>query len=265
MNKLKDHCKDQGLQYFLTYVDNNAIGYFKKQGFNMALKMPMEKWKEYIKDYDGGTLMEAYCNPMIDYSNLSEIIKQQKNKIKEFASKFLNVKTKHSFSELEKVIKKEKLENNSYKKIKTGEDKYQYEITEELFNAIPGMKESGWEYSDYKKQLEIEKEGNINFITQCRNIINKLKKNKNSWPFREPVNEEQVQDYYKKIKEPMDLQTLEKGLESGNYKSKNTFVKDLRKIFDNARTYNKPGSIYHRYATALENSIEDDIKNLKNE
>ena len=264
MNKLKDHCKDQGLQYFLTYADNNAIGYFKKQGFNMALKMPMEKWKEYIKDYDGGTLMEAYCNPMIDYSNLSEIIKEQKNKIKEFASKFLNVKTKHSFSELEKVIKKEKLEN-SYKKIKTGDDKFQYEITEELFNVIPGMKESGWEYSDYKKQLEIEKEGNINFITQCRNIINKLKKNKNSWPFREPVNEEQVQDYYKKIKEPMDLQTLEKGLESGNYKSKNTFVKDLRKIFDNSRTYNKPGSIYHRYATALENSIEDDIKNLKNE
>ena len=99
MNKLKDHCKDQGLQYFLTYADNNAIGYFKKQGFNMALKMPMEKWKEYIKDYDGGTLMEAYCNLMIDYSNLSEIIKQQKNKIKEFTSKFLNVKTKHTYSE----------------------------------------------------------------------------------------------------------------------------------------------------------------------
>ena len=83
MNKLKDHCKDQGLQYFLTYADNNAIGYFKKQGFNMALKMPMEKWKEFIKDYDGGTLMEAYCNPI---SNLSEIIKQQKNKIKEFGN-----------------------------------------------------------------------------------------------------------------------------------------------------------------------------------
>jgi hypothetical protein len=32
----------------------------------------------YIKDYDGGTLMEAYCNPNIDYSGLSEIVKQQK-------------------------------------------------------------------------------------------------------------------------------------------------------------------------------------------
>ena len=39
MNKLKDHCKDQGLQYFLTYADNNAIGYFKKQVKNAYGKM----------------------------------------------------------------------------------------------------------------------------------------------------------------------------------------------------------------------------------
>ena len=61
----------------------------------------------------------------------------------------------------------------------------------------------------------------------------------------------------------MDLQTLEKGLESGKYKNKTTFEKDLRKIFSNARTYNKVNSIYHKYATMLENMIEDDINNLR--
>ena len=35
-------------------------------------------WAELIKDYDGGTLMEAYCNPIIEYSTLSETIKKQK-------------------------------------------------------------------------------------------------------------------------------------------------------------------------------------------
>ena len=248
MNKLKDHCKEKNLKYFLTYADNNAIGYFKKQGFNMALKMPMEKWKDYIKDYDGGTLMEAYCNPMIDYSNLSETIKEQKNTIKNLANKFLNVKTKHSYVELEKAVKKFKTQDK---------------INEELFNAIPGMKLSGWTYEDYLKQLESEKDGNTNFISQCRNIIMKLKSNKNSWPFKEPVNAQQVPDYYDTIKEPMDLQTLEKGLESGNYKSKNAFVKDLKKIFDNARVYNKVSSIYYKYATMLENLIKEDIENLK--
>ena len=46
MNKLKDHCKENGLEYFLTYADNNAIGYFKKQGFSNLIKMDIEKWKE---------------------------------------------------------------------------------------------------------------------------------------------------------------------------------------------------------------------------
>ena len=46
MNKLKDHCKVNNLQYFLTYADNNAIGYFKKQGFSDHLKISIDKWKE---------------------------------------------------------------------------------------------------------------------------------------------------------------------------------------------------------------------------
>ncbi len=46
MNKLKDHCKEKKIEYFLTYADNNAIGYFKKQGFSNFIKMPTEQWKE---------------------------------------------------------------------------------------------------------------------------------------------------------------------------------------------------------------------------
>ena len=61
----------------------------------------------------------------------------------------------------------------------------------------------------------------------------------------------------------MDLQTLEKGVESGTYKNKIVFEKDLRKIFNNARTYNKPGTIYYKYATTLENYIEEDLNKLK--
>jgi hypothetical protein len=49
--------------------------------------------------------MEAYCNPMIDYSNLSEIIKKQKEGLRGLISKMLKVKTKRSYSELEKVFK----------------------------------------------------------------------------------------------------------------------------------------------------------------
>jgi len=36
MNRLKDYAKEHQLYYFLTYADNNAIEYFKKQGFTKS-------------------------------------------------------------------------------------------------------------------------------------------------------------------------------------------------------------------------------------
>lgn len=30
MNRLKDHAQSKGIQYFLTYADNNAIEFFRK-------------------------------------------------------------------------------------------------------------------------------------------------------------------------------------------------------------------------------------------
>ena len=30
--------------------------------------MPIDRWKGFIKDYDGGTMMECYIHPDVDYS-----------------------------------------------------------------------------------------------------------------------------------------------------------------------------------------------------
>jgi histone acetyltransferase len=57
MNRLKDHAQREGLQYFLTYADNNAIEFFRKQGFNQKGYMPENRWKGFIKDYNGSTMM----------------------------------------------------------------------------------------------------------------------------------------------------------------------------------------------------------------
>ena len=43
----------------------------------------------------------------------------------------------------------------------------------------------------------------LDFVSQCRSIINKLKEEKSSQPFLYPVNKEQVTDYYEVIKDPM--------------------------------------------------------------
>jgi len=75
MNKLKDHALKEGLDYFLTYADNNAIEYFRKQGFTKSPTLPEHRWKGFIKDYNGSTMMQCNINKNIDYANISNVIK----------------------------------------------------------------------------------------------------------------------------------------------------------------------------------------------
>ena len=37
-------CGLSGIEYFLTYADNFAIGYFQKQGFSKQVAMPKERY-----------------------------------------------------------------------------------------------------------------------------------------------------------------------------------------------------------------------------
>ena len=101
--------------------------------------MPKEQYKEYIKDYDGGTLMEAEIDSKIDYSNLSEILKQQKDCIVKYSQKLLNVKRKHTFSEFEEELIKKGLNINSFK---NNEKNNEIEINKELFDCLPGVKDA---------------------------------------------------------------------------------------------------------------------------
>ena len=47
----------------LTYADNHAVGYFRKQGFKKQVTMRRERWQGYLKDYEGATLMGASSVP----------------------------------------------------------------------------------------------------------------------------------------------------------------------------------------------------------
>eukprot|EP00976_Prorocentrum_cordatum_P064091 1177350-Prorocentrum_minimum.AAC.2 len=79
--------------HFLTYADNNAVGYFVKQGFGKEVLLERERWHGYIKDYDGGTLMECALSNVISYSDFPRMIRNQRtaldNKIREFSDSHL--------------------------------------------------------------------------------------------------------------------------------------------------------------------------------
>ena len=51
----------------------------------------------------------------------------------------------------------------------------------------------------------IGKEQGSSFIAQCEKILNFAKNESNSWPFREPIKQSEVPDYYDVIKEPMGI------------------------------------------------------------
>ena len=48
-----------------------------------------------------------------------------------------------------------------------------------------------------------------------------------------------IPDYFKIIKEPMDLSTLSNNLKNDKYDTNISFEKDMKKIWDNALLYNK--------------------------
>ncbi|KAA6344160.1 MAG: putative Histone acetyltransferase GCN5, partial [Streblomastix strix] len=90
MNHAKEYARSIGLHFFLTYADNQAIEYFRKQGFSDVITVPKERWKDRIKDYRGSTPMEFIIRPNTPYLNLSDVISTQKLKLMEKAQQFTN-------------------------------------------------------------------------------------------------------------------------------------------------------------------------------
>ena len=89
----------------------------------------------------------------------------------------------------------------------------------------------------------------------CQNIIEKMNAHKYSWPFQEPVSKVDVPDYYEIITDPIDLKSIQRKLSANQYTDKDNFIKDVKKIFTNAKTYNQPETIYYKSAKELEEYI----------
>ena len=74
---LQDYHIRNGVHHFLTFADEFAIGYFKKQGFSKDIKLPKAIYQGYIKDYEGATLMGCELNPKIVYTEFSAVVRKQ--------------------------------------------------------------------------------------------------------------------------------------------------------------------------------------------
>jgi len=124
---------------------------------------------------------------------------------------------------------------------------------------IPAIKASGWS-PDMDELARAPKHGpNYN---QLLHLLNDLQNNTNAWPFQQPVNKDEVPDYYEVIKEPMDLGTMEEKHEKDLYPTPEDFIRDAKLVFDNCRRYNSDSTPYAKAATRLEKYMWQKIKEV---
>lgn len=232
MAQTKERAKKIGLKFFLTCADNNAVPYFKKQGFSKKITLPFEKWQGYIKDYDGVTLMECILHENVDCLNIPMMLKAQKMALVE---KLKEISNSHIVFPGIDVAGEKGLDLDEIPGLKavTG--------TNRNASAI------GFSDRDHTSQ-EILRE-------HLKKVLGELMEHNCAWPFLEPVNAQETGaiDYYEVIKNPIDLGTIKKKLDDGwFYVTKEIFLADLKRMVENCRTYNGK----NHYITELGNGLE---------
>lgn len=238
MNHLKDYVRATSpVKYFLTYADNYAIGYFKKQGFTKDVSLDKLVWVGYIKDYEGGTLMQCSMLPSrLRYLDSGKILLLQKAAIE----KKIKMRSQSHVVRLGLQV---------FKNAKPG-----FKL---LASEIPGLVEAGW-LEEMDKLAQKPKRGpHYNFMVT---LLSELTNHPLAWPFAVPVNKDEVGDYYDVIKEPMDLLTMELKLENDKYEAFDQFLYDCKLIFNNCRSYNAETTTYYKNATKLEKFLLKKVK-----
>ncbi|KAJ9222634.1 hypothetical protein DTO027B5_7506 [Paecilomyces variotii] len=237
MAHLKDYVKATSpVMHFLTYADNYATGYFQKQGFTKEITLDKSIWMGYIKDYEGGTLMQCTMLPRLRYLEVGRMLLKQKAAVQ---AKMRLLSKSHI--------------------IHPPPPQYANGVTPINPLSIPAIRETGW--SPEMDALAREPRHGPHF-NELRRFLNQIQNHKQAWPFLNPVNRDEVPDYYDVITSPMDLSTMEEKLENDAYTAPKELVRDLQLIFSNCRQYNDATTVYAKCAAKLEKFMWSLIKEI---
>ncbi|KXG50305.1 Acyl-CoA N-acyltransferase [Penicillium griseofulvum] len=227
MAHLKDYVRATSpVMHFLTYADNYATGYFQKQGFTKEITLEKSVWMGYIKDYEGGTIMQCSMLPRIRYLEAGRLLLKQKEsvlaKIRTFSKNHISYPPPQQWAN---------------------------GITPIDPLCIPAILATGWS-PDMDELSRIPRRGP--HYNELRRFLNHIQNHKSAWPFVSPVNQDEVADYYNVITSPMDLSTIEERLDGDFYTCPKELVDDLKFIFSNCRQYNDGTTVYTKCANQLE-------------
>ena len=218
------------MEYFLTYADNYAIGYFQKQGFSKIVAMPKERWVGFIKDYDGGTLMECYIHPGMDYLRVSETVAKQRAFVYERLKQRSSTGVVYSGLEI----------FNQGKRLTS-------------LMEVPGVPVSGWT-ERHVFEGKTERDRNMHQVKlqqQLKTLLEKLRTATNVAPFEKPLKE--------KVLNPIDLTMIRERLTEKKdfYRNKDMMKADLLRVATNWKQVHPQGTNAYEVGDALEKQIRD--------
>lgn len=242
MSHLKDYVKaTSDVMHFLTYADNYAIGYFKKQGFTKEITLERRKWMGYIKDYEGGTIMQCSMVPKVRYLESGRLLLKQKAcvhaKVRAISKSYVVYPPPAVWQNIQKGTPLPSIDPLS----------------------IEAIKDTGWSLDmDALARQPRHNPSHALFM----HLLSALQSNTNAWPFLAPVNKDEVLDYYDVIKQPMDLGTMETKLDQDGYETPDDFIRDVLLICNNCRRYNGVETTYHKAAIKLEKEMWKKVKDI---
>lgn len=197
MSHVKDYVRHaHDVRHFLTYADNYAIGYFKKQGFTTEISLDKSVWMGYIKDYEGiklspkrhskligGTIMQCSMIPKVTYLDSYEIIMAQRKAVFDRIYKLTNT-------------------NKVYPGIKDfpkDPNDIPGTLALSLTHIFPGLIEGG--YTKNATSTIVKPKSPL--YTLLKKMVAEATHHNQAWPFLNPVSG--VPDYYDVIKNPMGM------------------------------------------------------------
>ncbi|XP_022904874.1 histone acetyltransferase KAT2A isoform X2 [Onthophagus taurus] len=242
MNHLKDYHIRKNILHFLTFADQFAIEYFEKQGFSKDIKMARAMYQGYIKDYEGATLMHCELNPRIIYTEFTSVIRKQKEIVKQLIYQ----------------------QQRTLSKVHPGLTFFKEGVTSLPIESIPGIQETGWRPTlRTTRGGQLEESQDIDVLAgMLKTVLISVKNHEDSWPFREPVDKNDVPDYYDHIKYPMDLKKMGERLKARYYSTRRLFIADMMRIFTNCKIYNSPETEYYQCAINLQQYFQTKMKEL---
>lgn len=119
--------------------------------------------------------------------------------------------------------------------------------------SVPGVKNTGCKPKlPSNRRSDAVKMNEYKLYNLLTSVLKEVHRSPSAVHFLQPVDEEDVPDYYQIVKYPMDLATVEHRLNLGYYKTVRLFMGDMDKIFNNCRYYNAAYTVFYKDANKLE-------------